>query len=460
MDAGTLAQVMGHALPMSRYEALAPAFNRAMVAAGCTTLNRAAMWCAQLGHESGGLQWMEEIADGSAYEWRSDLGNNQPGDGRRFKGHGPIQITGRANHTAVSKWAYSKGLTSDPNLFVTNPSALGNDEYGFIGPVWYWTVARPSINAHCDNGDIVTVTKLINGGTNGLQDRISRFNRAKALGDRILPSTKEKDMEKVLPFSRELIKQETYYYCGPASTQTVLQSALGRYIPESTLAVELSTHVGGTDWIGQFPRVLNKYVPSAKYAIASMPNDPPTQSQRDALWNNVVSSINAGHGVIANIVAPPSNYPRGIWGSANPSYGGGTIYHYVAIMGYAIRNGQKGFFIADSGFYRYEYWVSFNQMATLIPPKGYAYATKEPVDWEDEELAKALDTVYESLLNPNYKQPLKQFILNADAHSYTAKENTEELRKDVEELTKLVKSLANEVQALREEVSLLTKKEQ
>ena len=65
---------------------------------------RIAHFMAQIAHESGGLRWMEEIADGSAYEGRFDLGNTQPGDGKRFKGAGVIQLTGRANYEAFSEF--------------------------------------------------------------------------------------------------------------------------------------------------------------------------------------------------------------------------------------------------------------------------------------------------------------------------------------------------------------------
>ena len=65
MDTGTLSKAMGGALSLARYEALLPAFNAAMVAAGITTPLRAAHWCSQLGHESGGC-WMEESASGAA----------------------------------------------------------------------------------------------------------------------------------------------------------------------------------------------------------------------------------------------------------------------------------------------------------------------------------------------------------------------------------------------------------
>ncbi|MBM7280375.1 hypothetical protein JTZ10_21760 [Gordonia rubripertincta] len=187
MDTATLARAMGDRLPLSRYADLTPAFNQAMAQAKCVTVNRAAMWCAQLGHESGGLQWMEEIASGAAYEGRSDLGNVRPGDGQRFKGRGPIQITGRHNYTKVSEWAYTCGLVPNPTFFVDNPAALASDRYGFLGPVWYWTVARPQINELCDRGDVAGVTRVINGGLTHLDDRVDRWNRCLKLGTALLP---------------------------------------------------------------------------------------------------------------------------------------------------------------------------------------------------------------------------------------------------------------------------------
>jgi hypothetical protein len=107
----------------------------------------------------------------------------------RFKGRGPIQVTGRYNYTAVSKWAHSKGLVPTATFFVDNPAQLASDQYGFIGPVWYWTVARPGLNALCDADDVVGVTKAINGGTNGLADRKARLATCKALGAALLPDT-------------------------------------------------------------------------------------------------------------------------------------------------------------------------------------------------------------------------------------------------------------------------------
>lgn len=191
MDAATLASAMGCSRAVAdRYVA---AFNAAMLQAGCTTVNRAAMWCAQLGHESAGLKFMREIWGPTAaqrrYEGRTDLGNTQPGDGKRFAGHGPIQITGRHNHTLVSRWAHSKGYVPTPDYFVDRPDELAGDQYGFLGAVWYWTVARPAINGMCDRGDLVGVTRAINGGTNGLTDRRTRWERGLRLGNALLPSS-------------------------------------------------------------------------------------------------------------------------------------------------------------------------------------------------------------------------------------------------------------------------------
>lgn len=188
MRAEVLAHAMGNALPDTRYAELAPAFSAAMAAAGCTTVARAAMWCAQLGHESGGLRWMEELADGSAYEGRADLGNVRPGDGCRFKGRGPIQVTGRANYESCSRWAHARGFAPTPTYFVDNPDALA---HSFVGAVWYWTAARPQLNALADAGDIAGATRAINGGTNGLEARRARWDRSRAIGDALLESTPE-----------------------------------------------------------------------------------------------------------------------------------------------------------------------------------------------------------------------------------------------------------------------------
>jgi predicted chitinase len=186
-DAALLSYAMGDSLPIERYRELLPAVRDGIARSDCTNPQRVAEWLAQVGHESGGLKWMEELADGWAYEGRTDLGNTEPGDGPRFKGHGPIQITGRTNHTQVSEWAYSLGLVPSSTYFVEFPQELAGDRYGMLGAVWYWTVARPQINSLCDAGDIEGVTRAINGGTNGLEDRQARYARSLEVASAFLP---------------------------------------------------------------------------------------------------------------------------------------------------------------------------------------------------------------------------------------------------------------------------------
>jgi predicted chitinase len=188
MDAATLREAMGRALSLDRYAGLVDAFNDGMIAADCTNEARAAMWCAQLGHESVGLKYMEEIASGQAYEGRQDLGNTQRGDGRRFKGRGPIQLTGRHNYGVFGAWCRGQGYVSSADYFTRNPVAVAEPRWGFLAASWYWVVARPRLNALSDAGDIVGATRAINGGTHGLDDRRSRWVACGRLGRALLPS--------------------------------------------------------------------------------------------------------------------------------------------------------------------------------------------------------------------------------------------------------------------------------
>lgn len=208
--------------------------------------------------------------------------------------------------------------------------------------------------------------------------------------------------ERVLPYDRAIVPQETYYWCGPASTQVVLNSK-GVHVTEAQLAREIGTHTGGTDYIGLISPVLRRYS-GVGYFDVQMPSDPPNESQVERLWRDIVGSINGGHGVIANIVAPVQNYPRGVKGSISPFYTGGTVYHYVALMGYDDTPGARAVWVADSGFRPYGYWISFEQLATLIPPKGYS-AAPGPVEVaappvEVPELIRRWRLVLEQLVGP------------------------------------------------------------
>lgn len=130
---------------------------------------RLAHFMAQLCHESGSFRYMEEIASGAAYEGRKDLGNAFPGDGRRFKGRGPIQLTGRANYRAFGR---KIGIDLE-----RHPEIAAVPSIGLLTALEYW--ADRGLNAYADADDIRAVTRRINGGLNGLADREAHLRKIK-----------------------------------------------------------------------------------------------------------------------------------------------------------------------------------------------------------------------------------------------------------------------------------------
>lgn len=158
--------------------------------------------------------------------------------------------------------------------------------------------------------------------------------------------------------------QETGYWCGPAATRIAL-SARTAPPSQAALAGQLGTTEAGTDHIGQVTGVLNSNLGGGWYETKEMPNDPPTQGQRDLLWNDIVFDIDRNYPLVANIVAPPGNQPPGY-----PS--DQTIYHYFTVFGYD--DVDRTVLIADPASFSGNqiYWISFDQLATLIPPKGYS----------------------------------------------------------------------------------------
>lgn len=123
---------------------------------------------AQCGHESGGLKWMVELASGEAYEGRRDLGNTQQGDGRKFKGAGVIQLTGRANYQSFATYIGDRRVM-EGHTYVSRV-------YPFTSAGFWWH--RNRMNELCDRGaTIEQVTRRVNGGYNGLEDRRAWFTR-------------------------------------------------------------------------------------------------------------------------------------------------------------------------------------------------------------------------------------------------------------------------------------------
>lgn len=130
---------------------------------------RMAHYLAQIAHESGELRYTRELASGKAYEGRKDLGNTQEGDGVRFKGRGLIQITGRANYTAYMNYC-KFDVVSSPELLERPLGAVKSS-------MWYWNVH--GLNRLADEDNLKAITKRINGGYNGLEQRQKYLERAK-----------------------------------------------------------------------------------------------------------------------------------------------------------------------------------------------------------------------------------------------------------------------------------------
>ena len=141
-----------------------PHLVQGMAARGITTPLRQCHFLAQIGAESGELRWPEELASGAAYEGRTDLGNTQPGDGKRFKGRGLIQLSGRFNYAAYGK-AIGVDLTKDGAW-----TRVARDPHLAVDVAcWFWETH--GCNALADRDALETLTRRINGGLNGLADR-------------------------------------------------------------------------------------------------------------------------------------------------------------------------------------------------------------------------------------------------------------------------------------------------
>ena len=131
---------------------------------------RLAHFLSQCAHESGDWRYRLELASGKAYEGRKDLGNIQLGDGIRFKGRGYIQLTGRANYGKFSTFI-GEDCVASPDI-VANKYPLASAAF-FFNSTKLWAI--------CDGGstnEVVTlVTRRVNGGTNGLADRLAKFHK-------------------------------------------------------------------------------------------------------------------------------------------------------------------------------------------------------------------------------------------------------------------------------------------
>ncbi|MFA5170438.1 MAG: glycoside hydrolase family 19 protein [Sulfuriferula sp.] len=139
------------------------------------TANREAMFLGQVAHESGELRYSAEIwgpTDAQEkYEHRLDLGNINPGDGKKFKGRGLIQITGRANYSKVSDVFKVN--------FLTHPELMEQPDYAAKTAAWFWQTH--GCNELADKMAYALITKKINGGMNGWPSRLVYLANAKGV---------------------------------------------------------------------------------------------------------------------------------------------------------------------------------------------------------------------------------------------------------------------------------------
>jgi putative chitinase len=149
---------------------------------------------AQLAHESDSFNAMEEYASGVAYEGRKDLGNIKKGDGVKFKGHGPLQVTGRKNHHLMGVKAGA------PMKFIDTPRLLTTPEWGVWSACIFWTenglltisnmtdADRLPYKVKTNDGPKIIyvspveyISRRVNGGTKGLNERINFYEKTKEI---------------------------------------------------------------------------------------------------------------------------------------------------------------------------------------------------------------------------------------------------------------------------------------
>jgi putative chitinase len=159
----------------------ASALSLAMDRYQINTRLRMAAFIAQVGHESGQFLYVRELG-GDQYLSKYDTGTlakrlgNTPeadGDGQKYRGRGLIQITGHDNYLACSK-----ALFGDDRL-LRSPELLEQAEWACKSAAWFWN--SRNLNALADASDMNGITRRINGGLNGLAERLAFYERAKAV---------------------------------------------------------------------------------------------------------------------------------------------------------------------------------------------------------------------------------------------------------------------------------------
>lgn len=171
---------------VDRAQMFLPHLQEAMDAFEITTAARATPFLANVGHESGGLKYTIEVwgptPAQSGYEGRKDLGNTQPGDGSKFRGHGLFQTTGRYNHARVRDRLRAKFPHLSVPDFEAEPAALAEPRWAALSAGDY--VADRRLNDLADLGDFEEYCAKINGRNratrlpNGYEHRLALWTAA------------------------------------------------------------------------------------------------------------------------------------------------------------------------------------------------------------------------------------------------------------------------------------------
>lgn len=190
IDAQEFARLTPH-LSASQRPGILPPLQAAMARFGIQSKQRESHFLCQVLHESGEFKYRRELASGAAYEGRRDLGNTQPGDGRRYKGRGWIQITGRHNYRVYGAML-GLDLVGHPEQAETNENAPL-----IAGAYWH----SRNLNAKADRDDFLGITRAINGGTNGLASRRHYLSLARQVLSLNDPDPSDDDAELVIPLA-------------------------------------------------------------------------------------------------------------------------------------------------------------------------------------------------------------------------------------------------------------------
>lgn len=173
----------------SKGNVVADSINKYGSYVGIDLPHRLAMFLAQTGHESmefsiarelwGPTDQQKKYDPSSGSKLSKELGNTIVGDGRKYRGYGYIQLTGKKNVTNFNNWCTKAGITH-PN-FVNDPSQIGTPPWDMVSALYYWgttTLHNQHINAYADRGDMEMVSRAVNGGLNGYGDRLRLYDRA------------------------------------------------------------------------------------------------------------------------------------------------------------------------------------------------------------------------------------------------------------------------------------------